>query len=709
MKNYYILFALIFSINLSNYCQNSLRVGDPQKWGTYQGTIEEAVVSVKPKGTYNEYGLYLTFSSRGTPLTTVNDTLEVVLKFQLPEKAIVHDSWLFMKDWISKGKILDKWTATQIYEDIVDRRKDPSILSKTSATNYELRVFPMAGNETRKVKISYLLPANLSSKGVSSQLPIDLLKTSNQPLQSLGILSWDSETFKNPKLSNKNIKFISKTDGTHGNYYDAFVPLDLLNSDLSINFEHKSDNSNIYLQQFSTDDNDNFYQLFLSSEMFLENEEFKKVLILIDYDQENTNLTANEVLNKTKLELLKNLKPKDYFNIMLSNISTKKFREDWVSATEENINLAFTELDNSLASYSNLSNLLGSSIEYINKDNDQNSQILLISNSDQYTDEVIANDFTNDLVALLENNNKINVIDYQEKNFKLFSINGRRYFGNEYIYNNISKITLGSFNQMYESNSYWYTQYVNSFSEVISNAFKNIGGTINALDIYTTLENGYCYNRFNLSKSENISYVSEPILQVGKFDGEFPFSIDITGEFKGNVFSKKIKINEENIIKGDSITEKIWAGQYLRNLENTSRSNSIINDIVSASKEFTVLSKYTSFLCLEEKEDYACFDCFDESVLEVNSLNIQDDFFSFYPNPFIDGLTIEIVLRNGEKVKNLKIIDLNGKTIHNFDTSNFTEGKNKIVYKPNLDLTSGIYIINYATNKNNYNIKLIKK
>ena len=166
-------------------------------------------------------------------------------------------------------------------------------------------------------------------------------------------------------------------------------------------------------------------------------------------------------------------------------------------------------------------------------------------------------------------------------------------------------------------------------------AFKNIGGTINALDIYTTLENGYCYSRFYLSESENISFVSEPILQVGKFDGEFPFSIDITGEYKGKVFSKKIKINEENILQGDSITEKIWAGQYLRNLEKASQSNSVINNIVSASKEFTVLSKYTSFLCLEEKEDYACFDCFDESILKVNSLNLQDEIFSFYPNKHI--------------------------------------------------------------------------
>jgi len=40
-----------------------LRVGDPRNsWWTSQGTIEDASLTVRPKGLFLEYGLYLTFS-----------------------------------------------------------------------------------------------------------------------------------------------------------------------------------------------------------------------------------------------------------------------------------------------------------------------------------------------------------------------------------------------------------------------------------------------------------------------------------------------------------------------------------------------------------------------------------------------------------------------------------------------------------------------
>ncbi|HAQ36878.1 MAG TPA: hypothetical protein DCQ58_00080, partial [Saprospirales bacterium] len=74
-----------------------LRVSDPRNsWYSYPGTIREASMSIHPKGAYLEYGLYLTFSSEGSPWNQSSDTLEIVLNFDLPEEAIVIDSWLWI-------------------------------------------------------------------------------------------------------------------------------------------------------------------------------------------------------------------------------------------------------------------------------------------------------------------------------------------------------------------------------------------------------------------------------------------------------------------------------------------------------------------------------------------------------------------------------------------------------------------------------------
>ena len=121
------------------FCYNQLTVSDARNsWYSYMGTIEEATLSVSPKGLFMEYGLYLTFSARGTNFNQ-NDSVEVVLDFELPQNAIVTDSWLWIGEDISKAIIMDRWSASSIYEDIVKRRKDPSILTKENETQYRLR------------------------------------------------------------------------------------------------------------------------------------------------------------------------------------------------------------------------------------------------------------------------------------------------------------------------------------------------------------------------------------------------------------------------------------------------------------------------------------------------------------------------------------------------------------------------------------------
>ena len=144
MKTKVLVLFLSLFYSLSSYGYTSLRVQDPQSWYGYQGVIDTAVLSIKPKGAYFECGLYLTFSSR--PYLNNYDTFEVQLYFDLPEGSIMHDSWLWVGNQVVQARLIDRVKATLTYEGIVQRRKDPSILYKNSATQFELRVFPMAAS-----------------------------------------------------------------------------------------------------------------------------------------------------------------------------------------------------------------------------------------------------------------------------------------------------------------------------------------------------------------------------------------------------------------------------------------------------------------------------------------------------------------------------------------------------------------------------------
>jgi len=693
---------LIAVINLFGY--NDLRVGDPRNsWYTDQGTIEEALLTVRPKGLFMEYGLYLTFSSRGTNWTNQQDTLEVTLKFDLPENAIIYDSWLWIGDNIIKAKIMDKWTASTIYENIVKRRRDPSILMKQSATQYELRVFPMAGNQTRKVKITYLMPTTWNKSNVVSAIPTAILNTSLNKPANFPILTWTDAPWMNPQMINDpEINFVAKSDATFGDYHQAMIPSSKYNNNVSIGFKTPLENG-IYLSGYQQG-NEGIYQLAIYPDQFIDANVCKKAVLLIDYDASNTNVTAKELLTIVKNELLMNLSSKDSFNLVFSNLTITRFSNKWVAASKTNIEAAFNGLTNPLSSYSNLGALLVNGIDFV-KSHGNDGKIILLSDGDQYGDFKVSNTLTNDLVKLMNPKIQIHISDYQSINFPQYYNDGQSYYGNDYFYNSLSRMTLGSYHTV-RSNL--------SLSEAISGSLKYLGGSINSFDLHTSLKTGFCHSRYTMTGASNIAYVNDAILQVGKFKGEFPFLIEISGEYNNKVFSQMMEIQKPVTINNDTISVAIWTGQYIKKLESGTQSNDIINEIVFSSLSERVLSQYTSFLCLEDT-NYICNDCVDKTQLTIGVKEViaGQDSILVYPNPFVEKLTIELMCDHPNDIKELSIVDVTGSLIVRFSTDGLQKGKNVITWNGMSSrgerVKPEVYMLVYKTSGYSKTIKIVRK
>jgi Ca-activated chloride channel family protein len=703
MKQLFLISFLLFIVaNVHGY--NFLHVGDPRNsWWTEQGTIEEATLSVRPSGLFMEYGLYLTFSSRGTYWTSGNDSLEVVLDFELPENAIVHDSWLWIGNDIVRAKIMDKWTASSIYENIVKRRRDPSILSKLSSTLYELRVFPMAGNETRKVKITWLMPANWSKGNVNSSLPTSILNTSRFIPESFPVIAFADSSWANPQIvGNPTIAFTAKTDTTFGDYFQAIIPSSKF-TNINIGFDSPVNNG--YYLSRSGHGKEGVYQLALFPNVLFDTTVVRKAAILVDFDASNTTLTANEILSTLKNEMINNLNSRDSFNLMFSNLSILRYSNKWVAASKENIETAFSSLNNPLSSYSNMASLIGSGIDFV-KSQGNDGKIILVSDADQYGEYQVANKLINDILALMDPKIQFHIADYQSVNYPYYYNDGQYYYGNSYFYSNLSRMTLGSFQSVI--NGY-------SVSDVISESFKYTSGSLNSFDLHTTVQSGFCYGRYTVTGENKIAYLNNPILQVGKYKGDFPFIVEISGEYKNELFSQKIEIQEENATDIDTIAEEIWTGQYIKDLESGQQRNDIINEIIYNSIENRVLSRYTSFLCLENINQ-VCYDCLDESELvNVNApdINSSKDSITIYPNPFVENVTIELNCLNPGAVKELAIYTITGSMLYQFNVGDLQAGNNILIWNGSdsnqQKVKSGVYLLVYRTSNETKTIKLLKK
>ncbi|MGE5679331.1 MAG: VIT domain-containing protein [Bacillota bacterium] len=701
---------LVLSANLL-FGYDNLTVQDPKNtWKYGRGTIEESMISIKPMGLYMEYGIYLTFSARGSYNFAATDTVEVQYYFDLPKEAIVHDLWLWVGNDIIRANILDQWTASSIYENIVKRRRDPAILFKRSQTSYELRIFPMAGNQTRKIKLTYLVPCQWLPSMVTSPLPMNLLKTSYYT-PKLNILYWPDSKWNNPRLLEyPNSQFITYNDPQYSKYLRVNVPSEAINS--SVNFALDSPmKDGIYLSRHVKND-EGIYQLAYLPSQALNVQPCRKAAILLDYDAAKSNIPLTQVIANVKTALLANFTPRDSFNLIYSQqLSIKRASSKWIAADSSQIEKHFSALIPSLIStYSSMPVLLNDGISFI-KENGNDASILLVSDSEQSGDYKVANTLIEDLLKNMNPRLPVNVVDFENTAYSYYYTGGRYYYGNEYFHDNISRITNGVYKNIRTNGQ--------TLPDMLSSVFQTLSGFISSFDLYTTLENGYCFGRFNITPLDPSAYLNRPILQIGKYKGTFPFTVQVSGVYKSQVFSTKSTLQEPVSSTADSLLDEVWAGNYIKSLEAISQNNSTINQIVDYSIKNRVISLYTSFLALEPNDTIkACKDCLDETrftsvkaveVSESDTLQMQA-----FPNPFNSQTVIKLRLPQSfdENNTSMKIYNVLGEVVRTFELKN--PGNNRSLQlswngrdNNGQNVSSGIYFFVMTTQNERHSLKLL--
>lgn len=163
-----LLFFTTF-LPLSN-AQNYLRVSDPDWWGApnsnqpqwytnfEHGRFSDVRIVASPKGVFTEIEVFANITHSPNIGGWWND-LEIIWQFDLPENAIVHDAWLWVGEDIIKADLVDFWTALETYTGIVDYNEDPLFFYQMSDKRYEVRVYPLPYGEFRRLKLSFLVPA----------------------------------------------------------------------------------------------------------------------------------------------------------------------------------------------------------------------------------------------------------------------------------------------------------------------------------------------------------------------------------------------------------------------------------------------------------------------------------------------------------------------------------------------------------------------
>lgn len=580
-----------------------LSVVNPQQmWRYAPGTIENATFSIAPQGAYFEVSMYLDFSVRGGENNfQPADQLEVRYDFSLPQEAIITDSWLWVGDQVVTAALMDRWKATQIYEGVVRRRQDPSLLTIGSTfsgeTSYTLSIYPMLPTETRRVKITYLMPAQWAAKTVSLPFNTRLLQpiSSPNPLKKATINLFADDTWQNPAINElPELEFSDLKTPLLGNFKSVEVPLNSNLPTTTLVLDSPMKNGIYTNQYWNTKDKDGWYQLIVLPSELISPKPVKKATFLLDWDTNSTFISSTVMLSALQQEMRNQLAPSDSFNVMYFNeLNFKEISTKWIAATPENIQKTFVTLTQQpLSEYSNLPILLSNGLKFVRAN--RGGELILVSSSQGMGSISAANQLITDLKLTQTPVVPIHVAYFANRNLLYFrQTNGNLYFGNQLLYENLTRQTGGNYQSAYNLTAdYW------NVTTTLNKTLSKLSGTIDVIDIYPRFQGGFSYARLN-SATEQIS-LNTPVIQVGRLTAPIGFKVEISG-----LLNRKAFIAETDVPHFTSLnpaTAQIWAGYQMRKMlvnVNGTLTNAQILNIQNLSFQYRMLSPYTAFLALE--------------------------------------------------------------------------------------------------------------
>ncbi len=688
--------------------QSTVRISAPRLWwGSQPGLITEAVFSVEPQGIYTEIGVYLTFSASNTSYSP-SDSLEVEYKFQLPPQAHVHDSWLWIDDIIVRADIWDVWKATQVYEDIVDRRQDPSLLRKLENGHYELRIFPILKNEDRKVKISILMPTQWSAEQVITKLPFEMLTGSALPVKDARIVTWDDSQWPAPSiLEYPNQVFSPAYDDDLGNVKQIVLPQA---PPYALSFGMQAPlQDGMFLSRHAVGD-DQYFQLALLPDQITDIQHSNKTVVLFDREQNTHSTSIEDIFFHIKNQLKFQLSESDSFNLILSQDDIFRLSEHWLPADSTTLENAFASLNSShLSQTSHLPELLHNAIDFVQSEG-QTGQILLIASSNILGDNEEANEAIDDLMTSMSNEIiPIHIVNFQDQNFDYYWIGNIKYAGSGYFFQNITRQTAGNYYDVL-------TQGLLP-SAAIAEAVSDVTALPASFDIHTDLQNGFCFDRYSVFYGGQSQNLNKPFLQVGKMTGDFPFEIEVSGIYQGNIFSETIVREEVDVQVADTLAEESWIGNHILHLEQNQQSNSAIANIVDISIDHRVLSLYTAFIALEPLQGGSiCASCLnntdDEVLVSTKSAFDQAIKIDVFPNPFKNSVNIQLLLNQqfASEIQYISVFDARGTLIRKLKGK--TAPNQMTLIWDGLDqngqsVPPGIYFLIIQTDRGTYSTKLM--
>lgn len=693
--------ALVFTWASSLNAQtNTLQVGDPRVWGSLQGgTLESVNLTITPHDAFATCALELVYSARGSRWQNTKDSLEVVHFFTFPERTVFFDSWLWIDNNIIRAQILERNLARTTFEGFVRRRTDPSILYKNTPTQYEFRIFPLVGNQTRRVQLFYLVPLLWQEGRQVLTLPNNLWSPSaNVPNMQITVRK--DALGRTPRLLGSPSSLVAQGGGG----WRVALPNTLGRATaLALELSYAGTPPSVVVSTLESGKEEGFYQVTWFPQLVNTPRQPIKQLFLVEHVEDGI-LQPQQMLTHIKEALRQHLAVGDSFNVFFANLSVRKLSERWLAYNPATFDAQFPTDPNVLFSYANLTGLLAEGIDFV-RQRGSDAYITLYSNSGNLTYVPNALQIADSLTARM---GKVPIPFFIADAYtggNRQSINGVFYVGNQLFYQRLLSRTKGA----------WYSlQEEGDIQRLFSKATVQQQTLYEQLEMDTDLDGGIAYGNFAAHNEEGMPDLRQPLVQVGRYRGKFPLVLEAAALYNGQVYKQRVQVPTANMMQADTVLREWWYGTYFRTLERVLGTQSSAQ-LLPLSLQERVLTRATAFFCPDDQR-LICTTCNNGTGGEVLVVGTQavatDSLWTVAPNPFRDHVTfrfrhpawtgqsarIDILTVQGTLVSVLRTSISGQETQLTWDGTNGTKA-----------MPAGVYWALLRVGGKQYTVKLIKQ
>jgi len=379
------------------------------------------------------------------------------------------------------------------------------------------------------------------------------------------------------------------------------------------------------------DGNDGYYQITSLPPVQPSERTPKKILVLYDLGLDNDDRYDRDfVLDHFADISRRSLASVDSINVLvIDQLQPKYLRERFIPASTENTtNLIAAMRNYPIPQMSALPQLLRSATAFFNRER-TDGEIWLITDSERDAYPVAK---ANDMIALsldsLEHAVKIKILacgnPYRGQSYY---INGRYYRGNDYLFENLTRLTGGGLVRTDNLGQY---QLSLALADLFSPA-------LDLMEIDPFPAGGYCSGRYKFHPERSHYPVLFPYIEMGRVIGHTPFTTDFYGNVDGEWYHKQIPVRDTLYLAQVKQLKTLWHAQHVKELLKQPQAWGLIDEIGRISKENHFVSPYCGFV-VPSAEGYAAF----KRLEKTDSLALEADEpvkpgrfdLAAYPNPF---------------------------------------------------------------------------